>query len=64
MKVSADFPNRDRTESIEMGSLGMESPVHHLMAQGSYQGGADYLKAQETYKTTYDQPLEMALSID
>ena len=39
MQLSADFEaNRQeiRNESIEMGSMGQESPVMHMMAEGSY----------------------------
>ena len=38
MTISADFQgNREqRLESIEMGSMGQESPVMHLLPEGSY----------------------------
>ena len=38
MQLSADFQgNRDqRLESIEMGSMGQESPVMQLLPEGSY----------------------------
>ena len=38
MQKSAEFQcNRDeRLESIEMGSMGQESPIMHLLPEGSY----------------------------